>query len=97
MCCPKDLVSLFKNYHLWNHRKGRVGDETGTPGRSQTGFFVEFSLGNFPKAPAWLASPGQVHRVGDSCWKRGGSQQTGPRAQWALSASFTEAYWLGHF
>ena len=75
----KDLVSLFKKYHLWNRRKGRVGDETGTPGRSRTeGFFAEFSLGNSPKAPAWLASPGQVNRVEDSRWRRGGSQQTGP-------------------
>ena len=80
-CYQKDLVPLFKKYlSLWNHRNGRVCDETGTPGSSHTeGRFVEFSLGDFSKAPAWLACPRLVLRVWDSGW-RIGSQHTGPLA-----------------
>lgn len=84
------FLCLKNIYHLWNHRNGRVCDETGTPGSSQTeGSFVEFSLGDFSRLlPGWPA-PGKSSKVWDSSGKTGSSQQTG-----SLSTPFTAARML---
>lgn len=58
------FLCLKNIYHLWHHRNGRVYDETGAPGSSQTeGTFVQFSQGDFSKASIRLARPGQVPGV----------------------------------